>query len=106
MSPYIPVIVISAIILGFLTSARIAYFLANKKWGFKGEPLFFTTVACASASAIAMGFISGAMIEMGGILFGIVGLALEIPLIGLVWIFIVGGNKAIEKILNGLLAKV
>lgn len=102
---YPVVLIIASIALAFLTSTRIAYVLAGR-WNFKNEPTFFFSAACGIVAGVVMGFVSYALIATGGLLFGLIGAFASVPLVGIVWLFVVGGNKAIERILGGLLAKV
>lgn len=103
---YVSAIVITTIVLAGLSSGRIAYFLGRKKWGLREEKLFFTCACPTLASAILSGFISAALIEFGGLLYGLAGVLLTVPFVGLVWVGIVAGIKVCERMLTGLLNKV
>jgi hypothetical protein len=100
------VVVIATTLLAGLTSIRIAYVLAQR-WGFKrGEPTVFFCIGAAAAAGVACCVASVALVSAGGPFYGLVGLIAAIPLVGASWIFVVGANKAIERILSNLLKKV
>lgn len=103
---FIPVIVMAGMFLGAIVSGRIAYFLA-KKWEFgkNGERKWFTGFG-AVAAFVLMGFGIYALIFYAGVMAGLLGLLLEIPLIGFFWVATVGSAKAVEQVLANLLKKI
>ena len=102
---YTVVIMCASISLAILTSARTAYVMA-KRWRFGGEPTFFFVASSAIAAGAAMGFTTFAAIFYVGLVAGLLSAVLSVPLTGVCWFFIIGANKAIERIINSLLAKV
>ena len=101
---YDMVIIGSAVTLAALASSRFGWVFGGR-WGMNGDPRGFFSLACAAAAAVVMFFVSTAALQGGGIPFGIISVRLAIPTVGFAWIFIVGGNKALERILSGLLKK-
>ena len=99
------VMLIASLALAFITSVRIAYVLSGR-WKFKNEGTFFFCASTGIASAVCMGFISFAMSSYGGNLFGLASVIVSVPLVGVAWLFIVGANKALERIIGSLLSKV
>lgn len=97
-------LVFGAIVVGALTSARIAFFLGDR-WKFgRGDRNVFTWF-CAACAALVMGFVAVAAEMAGGNLFGVVALVGSMPFVGFAWGVIVGCNKANERIIFGLLKK-
>lgn len=103
---YMWVLILSACALAFLSSCRIAYFMCNKHWRIVGEALVVVCGAAAVVASIIMGFISYALIASGGWIYGLAAVLFSIPAVGLAWLAVIGSNKAIERILSGLLSKV
>lgn len=102
---YTVVLVIASIALATITSARISYVL-SKRWRFNTDPTIFFGIFTAGTSAVAMGFISYGAIMLGGIMGGLICAVATVPFVGVCWLFIVGANKAIERIIASLLNKV
>jgi hypothetical protein len=102
---YFFVIVASSILLSAITSARIAYVMA-KRWNLSGEPAVFSIIGSVVVAVAICGVISFAAVAIGGLLIGLFAVLLTVPFVGFVWVFVVGANKAIERILNSLLKKV
>ena len=98
-------LVVCAVALASITSMRIAFFLAVR-WGFScTENKVCFTILGGVVAAIVMGFIAVAAVKAGGNLYGIISVVGSVPFVGFAWGFIVGSNKAIERILFGLLKK-
>jgi hypothetical protein len=102
------VITIATVILAFITNARISYKL-GERWKIYDKPdsdfpIFEAFSACLAA--VLFYFISCAGFDNFNMMGGLIVAAATIPISGFVWVFIVGGNKVIERILNGLLKKV
>jgi len=98
-------LIIGAIFVAAITSGRIAFFLTNR-WGFRSaEAIFFFTAFGVVCAAVVMGFIATAAVHAGGNLFGLICVVGSMPFVGAAWGFIVGGIKAIERILFALLAR-
>lgn len=95
-----------ACLLGLVTAARISWVhfvhkLCNDRADNIAVSILIGVVA-GVLSAIAV----YALYKSGGIMYALVGDVLTVPVVGAAWLFIVGVNKAIERILKGLLAKV
>lgn len=98
-------LVISDVVFGAILSARFAFFLACK-WDFAGDNMGWFTIFAFIAGGVLMGFINYAFFLAFGIIGSLACLLATVPIVGLIWVLIVGGNKAIERILSGLLAKI
>lgn len=103
---YVVLIVLASIILGFITSARIGMVLI-KRWDIGGgsEHGFFSFV-CGACAAVMMGFMTSAAVQLFGLFGGLLGVALTVPVVGFCWIFLVGGNMALERILQRLVKRI
>ncbi len=98
-------LIVASVAIAAVTSGRVAYFLAER-WKFRSaEAFFFFTALGVVAAAVVMGFISTAAVVAGGNLFGLICVVASVPFVGVAWGFIVGGIKAIERILFALLAR-
>lgn len=95
----------ASIALAVITSARISYVL-GQRWKIYsgGEPPLFELVSMV-VSGVSLWFICSAALEFAGLLGAAVVVLATIPLTGMIWILIIGGNKALERIINGLLNK-
>lgn len=103
---YETVIIIATMFLALITNGRIGYVL-GQRWGISttgNEPPLWE-LFCAIVGCVPFYWISQAGLQYGTI-GGLIVLLGTIPFSGFVWIFIVGTNKAIERILNNLLKKV
>ena len=101
---FIVAIMAVTIALAVITNARIAHVLALR-WSFSKEPrLFFCWLSSIAAGAI-IAVASFALINYGGLAYGMIGAVMVVPVVGVAWFFIVGANKAIERILANLLKK-
>jgi hypothetical protein len=49
---------------------------------------------------------SNAAIQLGGLIGGFIGVALTVPVVGFCWIYLVGGNKAFERIIDRLVKRI
>lgn len=102
---YADAILVCTMVLAFITAGRIAYVL-GKRWGFdSSNPPLWEGFCAISATAIFY-HVSNAAFDFGGTMGSLIALVGTVPLVGLVFIFVVGANKAIERILHGLLKKV
>lgn len=101
------VIVTTAMAQAAIVSARLSYVMGFK-WGLRYESNYLMSFQVISTivSAILAGFGAGAALTFGGLVFGIAAVLLTLPCVGAAWLLIVGGNKAIERILGGLFNKV
>ena len=102
---YVSALVIASGIIALLTS----YFTANAMatcWGMSTDERYYMRISAAATAGVASLFICTSAIQFAGLPGGLVWVALAMPFTGFVWIFMVGGNKVIEKIMNGLLSKV
>ena len=103
---YQTVIIIATMLTAFVTNGRIAWFL-GRRWGLSvAGDVNWWDAGCAIVGAAAFYYISLAFFQYGGLLAGVIGIFACIPISGAVWIFVVGGNKAIERILSNLMKKV
>lgn len=102
--PYDWMITIITVLLAAIASSRFGY-VFGYRWGMRNDGLGGFAFACAAAAGIVMYFVSSAALEAGGITFGLIGIVATIPFVGFMWMLIAGGNKALERILNGLLKK-
>ena len=93
-----------AVIYGGVSSGIFARRFADR-WGIRGDGRDFFTIVGAAVAGIIMYFVAHAAMDAGGVLFGIISVFASIPLVGLTWIVVVGGNKALERILGNLLKK-
>ena len=105
MSSYEILSIIFAMFLAFITSGHIYLQVAITRWCPNEEPPMFLYFVFGIVAAVIMGFVSAAAIEGAAIIGGIVSVIAATPLTGFVWIFVLGGNKAFERILNGLIGK-
>lgn len=101
---YITLILIASALLSFITSARITYVLLNR-WGHDGDSSI-AAVIIGAIMAVGMCFISSAAIDLAGVFGGLISVFASVPLVGIVWVYIVGGNKVLEHLLNRLAARI
>lgn len=102
---YALVLIVSIMALATLTNLRISYVLTKKKWGLSDDAVFFLG-AGTSLVTLVISFVIGYTLCGYGPIFGLAGVLLSVPFVGFAWIFVVGANKAIERILAGLMKKV
>lgn len=103
---YGSVITIATVCIAFLTNGRIAYVLAGR-WGFDqsgNHPPIWEGFSAVVGSVVFY-FLSCAAFDYYGMMGCVICMFLTLPLSGLIWIFLVGGNKAIERILNSLMKR-
>lgn len=97
-------VTIITVLLAAVASARFGE-VFGRRWSIGNDDRSFFVVACAVVTGAVMYFVASAALQAGGILFGVIGIFLAIPFVGFMWMLIVGGNKALERILGGLLKK-
>jgi hypothetical protein len=103
---YQTIILIATIFLAFVTNSRIGW-LMGERWGCNDPKDFpWWALICGVIGALPFYWISKAGFEFGGMMGAFIVLVGTVPFSGFVWIFMVGGNKAIERVLNNLLKKV
>lgn len=102
---YTVVVIIASCALAAVTSFRVGYLMGDRWFRTVDAQVFFGLLTAAIA-AVAVGIICKAATIYGGIPAGLLIVLASIPLVGIVWIFILGTNKALERILNSLLNKV
>lgn len=102
---YTILIVGTSIVLAVITAIRIAYIL-GKRWRLNDDPTIFLCIGAAISSGVIVGVTDFALIVFGGHIYGLFGALLSVPAVGAASLFIVGANKAIERILSNLLSKV
>lgn len=96
----------ATVCLAFLTNGRIGYVL-GERWNLNTPTDFpWWYGFCAIVGATVFYFASHAAFDYYGLLGGVICMIASLPVSGLIWIFIVGGNKAIERILNSLMKRV
>lgn len=104
MSPYdVTIIAISMIIAG-ISSMFIAHKLSIR-WGMNKEPTFFFKIFSAGAAGLAIMYLATATAQFLGTFAAATWLVLALPFTGFAWSFLLGGIKAIEKILTGFVRK-
>ncbi len=96
-------LVATSVVLAAIVSARCAYVM-GLRWGVsKDASLGFLMIVSAGAAALLAGFATYAAILWGGLWVGLFADLATLPVVGAAWIFVVGGNKAVERIIAGLL---
>lgn len=99
MSSYdVTIIAISMIVAG-ITSAFIAHRLSIR-WQMGREPTFFKVFSAAAAGLSVM-YLSAATAQFFGTQLAALWMLLALPFTGFAWFYLLGGIKAIEKILTG-----
>lgn len=101
---YVPLLVIIGLVAAAITGLYLALVMGSK-WGLTGGYLGWTVAGSTIASAVVTGIIVGGIISSYGLFAGFIANFFTIPLVGLVWLFIVGGNKALERILGVVVNK-
>lgn len=102
---YITLIIIASALVSFITSARITNVLMQR-WGFEGGDVTVSSIVIGAVMALGMCFISAAAIDLAGVFGGLISVFASVPLVGIVWIYIVGGNKVLERLLDRLSARI
>jgi len=100
--PYIVLLYIASMMLGFISSGHIYIRLGDERWGGSHPFPYFIS---GGIGALVMFFVAGAAIGKAGIIGGIVAVLGSIPLVGISWIFIICGNLALERVLSQLIHK-
>ena len=104
VATYEPILVIIGVVTAAITGARLA-FVMGKRWNFKETALGWMCCASAGSSALVCGILTAGAIEAFGLLAGMATNLASLPLIGFSWVFLIGGNKIVERILGNLLNK-
>lgn len=105
METYLCVLLVLTRAFAFITCARIAYLMSYRRWDFDNTQSFIIALAMGGVAAVLAGMLVSALAEQGGFVFALAGSILTMPLVGAVWLFVLGFNKAIERILKGLHTK-
>jgi len=113
MTDHQVILVIASALLAGITSGRAAWKL-GEIWGMsllnarrerdlcaRDVMTFFSAVA----AMVLAGFACNAAIEHGGDLFGLGAVFFTMPAVGAVWVFGLGANKAVERLLSGIEVK-
>lgn len=106
----------ASMVLGIIVTMRLSYVM-GQRWGldykrdrYNGANgmgyLGMLQAASVAATAIICGMGTDAALTFGGWRLGLLTDVLTIPFVGLVWIFIIGANRATTRMLAGLLVKV
>ncbi len=93
-----------AVIYAGVSSGIFARNFANR-WGIRGDGRDVFTLFGGAVAGLIIYFVQQAALDVGGIPFGIITCFAAIPVVGFSWIVVVGGNKALERILGNLLKK-
>lgn len=101
---YSNVILAASVLSAAITSARMAFLMA-RRWDFENCAIGWFCVFAAVAAAFIQGFITDAATTYGGYPLGLVTVGTSLPMVGLIWLFVVGGNKVLERILGRLIEK-
>lgn len=96
--------ILCAIVVAVITSGRIAYVQALG-WKFGSDSKGFFVIGCSFAAGVVIGVLVCHLALYGGPLFALIGALGALPLVVLVWILIIGGNVAAQRILEGLQKK-
>ena len=105
MHPLSILFILCAIFIAVITSGRIAYVQA-KRWKFGcSDKIFFFSLACALAAGVVVWVLAYHLALSGGPVFALIGALGTLPLVALVWILIIGGNVAAQRMLEGLQKK-
>jgi hypothetical protein len=97
----------AGVVFAFIVGARIAYVMGLRYGAvdpYTDSSWMIPLIGGAAAGIIA-GFATTAATQNGGLICGIIADILMLPAVGLIWIFIVGGNRALERIITNLLNK-
>jgi hypothetical protein len=69
------------------------------------SPLTLITACAAIATAISAGVGCGVAMELGEVKFGLISTVVTVPIVCLSWFILVGLLKLVERLLQGLYAK-
>ena len=96
------------VIVGLCTAGISGLWLGivmGTRWNLKGGYLGWICFASMVASATVMGIITAGAISTYGLGAGFLVNFMATPMVAIVWAFVVGGNKVVERILGNLLKK-
>lgn len=103
---YLVTIVAATICLAVLTNVRIGYVM-SKRWGLSFDPGTLCVCIGSGVATCAIAWVGSlAIIKTWGLMAGLIAVPMSVPAVGLAWLFLVGGNKAIEKLLTSLMKRV
>lgn len=97
---YLFIMAIAAILSATL-SARMSWVMA-KRYGFKDENRNWMCWLTGIGSAIVMIVTSQYVMSNYGMKGGLALDVLSLPISGIIWLLIVGANKAVERLVNGV----
>jgi len=103
----LPTLIICAgIIFAAFVSGRLAH-VTGKRYGIdlNRDSGYVTIAGGAAIAGVLAGFAVTAAIQIAGMMAGVVVDLLLLPAVGIIWILIVGGNRAIERLITNLLNK-
>lgn len=98
-------VIISAMFLSFVASMRMCFVLMKNRWQVGRRVPMPVCFFAGVAAAIVMGFVASSMVILLGIVGGIICVVGATSFTGFIWIFVVGGNKAVERTLSGLMTR-
>lgn len=95
METYLCLMLVIGPSLAFIPSARCAYLISYRNWDLDNTQSFIIALALGTLAAALTGMLISSLAEYGGFLFALAGTILAMPLVGLVWVLVVGFNKAL-----------
>lgn len=101
---YVVLLVIASMGIGFITSFRIGHVLitraniGNPRNGERGVMGF----VCGACAALLMAFQTYAAVVLYGLFGGLISTVAVVPAVGFCWVYLVGGNMVLAKLLEKL----